>query len=289
MPQELISIGLPIALILIMFGVGLNLTAQNFTFVLKYPRSFLIGAICQLLLLPIIAIIVIYITGLKNELAIGLFIIAICPGGVTSNLYSYLSKGDVELSVALTTVIGFITPFTIPFLIIWAINFYLGQDSDFSLPVIKTWIQLIAVTVIPVMLGMLVKNKWSSFAIKFKPYVGIFSVLVLAAVIASICMQLGMKVFDFVKIIGIPVLVLNIITMGLGYVIAKSMLNNKAQARTITLEVGLQNGTIALLITSAILENNIMSIAPSIYSLLMFITATLFTIFVLQRDKLTNS
>lgn len=285
--QTLTQVALPIAIILIMTGVGLSLTPADFKRVLKQPKAFFVGAICQMLILPAIAIAVIALTGLEGELAIGLFILSLCPGGATSNLYSYLAKADVGLSVSLTAVIGFITPFTIPLLAVWAINFYGSEGNQFELPIMTTWIKLMIVTVIPVLVGMGIRAKWSDFAKRSERYVSWFSIAVLVFVVISICVNLGEKLIDFAIATGPAVIVLNLTTMALGYFAGRLLLHQEDQSRAITLEVGMQNGTLALLITSAILESGAMSMAPSIYSLFMFISATVFTYLVLQRDKTT--
>ena len=286
--QTLTQVALPIAIILIMTGVGLSLVPTDFKRVFQQPKAFLVGATCQMLLLPLIAIAVIALTGLEGELAIGLFILSLCPGGATSNLYSYLAKADVSLSVSLTSVIGFITPFTIPLLAAWAINFYGIEGEQFELPIISTWIKLMAVTVIPVLIGMGIRAKWSNLAKRSETYVSGFSMAVLAFIIISICINLGEKLIDFAIATGPAVIILNLTTMTLGYFAGRFLLHQEAQSRTITIEVGLQNGTLALLITSGILESSAMSIAPSIYSVFMFMTASLFTYFVLRKDNLVK-
>lgn len=283
--QTLTQVALPIAIILIMMGVGLSLVPADFKRVFQQPRAFLVGAICQMLILPLIAIAVIALTGLEGELAIGLFILSLCPGGATSNLYSYLVKADVGLSVSLTAVIGFVTPFTIPVLAVWAINFYGSEADQFQLPIVSTWIKLMAVTVIPVLIGMGVRTKWTNFAKRSETYVSWFSMAVLAFVIISICINLGEKLIDFALAAGPAVIMLNLSTMILGYLAGRFLLHKEAQSRTITLEVGMQNGTLALLITTGILQSGAMSIAPSIYSLFMFISASAFTYIMLKRDK----
>ncbi|MCD8531579.1 MAG: bile acid:sodium symporter family protein [Saccharospirillaceae bacterium] len=285
MLQSLIQIGLPVALILIMVGVGLGLTPEDFRRVFRQPRGFLIGAFCQMLLLPLIAMAVIAATGLHGEMAIGLFILALCPGGTTSNLYSFLARADVGLSVSLTAVIGFITPFTIPLLGVWAIHYYSDAGSHFELPIVSTWIKLMIITVIPVIIGMAIRAKWPHFARRMEPLITRFSVVVLIAVILSICINLGDKLVGFTLQAGPAALLLNVSTMGLGYLAGRWFLHSEAQARAISLEVGLQNGTLALLITTSILQSAEMSIAPSVYSLIMFVSASLFTVAVLRRDR----
>lgn len=287
MLQTLIQIALPIAIILIMVGVGLSLVPADFKRVLVQPKAFLLGAFCQMILLPVFAFTIIAITGLEGELAIGLFILALCPGGATSNLYTYLAKGDVGLSVSLTSVIGFITPFTIPLLAAWAINYYGIEGQQFDLPIVKTWLTLMAVTVIPVIIGMLLRAKWDILAKRAERFVSWFSIAVLVLVIVSIGISQGDKWVEYTISAGPAAILLNISTMMLGYFASRFFLHRESQSRAITLEVGLQNGTLTLLITQGILQSSAMSVAPSVYSIFMFLSASIFSYIVLKRDKAT--
>jgi BASS family bile acid:Na+ symporter len=287
--QTITQVALPIAIILIMIGVGLSLVPADFKRIFQQPKAFWVGAVCQMIFLPLIAIAVIALTGLEGELAIGLFILSLCPGGATSNVYSYLAKADVGLSVSLTAVIGMITPFTIPLLAVWAINFYGSEGEKFELSIISTWFKLMVVTVIPVLIGMGVRAKWSDFAKRSEIYVSRFSIIVLVFVIISFCINLGDKLIGFAIATGPAVIILNLTTMTLGYFAGRFLLHREDQSRTITLEVGMQNGTLALLITSGILQTGGMSVAPTIYSLFMFLSASLFTYLVLRKDNLKKN
>lgn len=286
MLNDLISAGLPIALILVMTGVGLGLRPDDFRRVVQEPKGFIVGAASQLLLLPLVALLIITLFGLTGGIAIGLFIIALCPGGSTSNLYSMLAKGDVGLSVSLTAIIGFITPFTIPLLGAWAINHYSDADNVIKLPIVETFTKLIVIGVVPVIIGMIIRAKWSKFAASAAPWVNRFSMMVLALLIIAISIKLGPNLEAAAVAAGPAALVLNVVTMLAGYSLGRVLLHRENQARTIGLEVGLQNGTMALLITADVLKDNMMSMAPIVYSLMMFVTATAFTFVVLRRSSI---
>jgi len=281
----LTQIGLPLALILIMTGVGMSLRPANFQQVLRQPKAFFVGATAQLLFLPLLAVGVIWLFGLSGELAVGLFILALCPGGTTSNLYSYLAKADVGLSVSLTALVGFISPFILPLLAAWAMQYYLGADSALQLPLMKTWLTLLIVGVVPVFVGMLIKARFTAFAERAQPLISRFSVLVLLLLIVSIALDLGDALWHYLLLSGPAALALNILSMAAGYLLGRWLLHSEQQSRTICLEVGLQNGTLALLITTGILQSAQMSIAPSVYSLLMFASASFFTWWVVKRKQ----
>lgn len=283
MLASLISTGLPIALIIVMMGVGLGLTPNDFRRVAKEPKGFFIGFVGQLILLPLIALLVIKLLGLTGGVAIGLFIIALCPGGTVSNLYSMLAKADVGLSVSLTAVVGLITPFTIPLFASWAIIYFNDSTQSFHLPFLQTFLQLIMVGVLPVLAGMLIRSKWPSFAQRAEPWVNRVSSVVLALLVVAICIQMGDQLPASFVAAGPGALLLNVIAISFGYALGRTLLQRESQARTIALEVGLQNGTMALMITTGLLKSAEMSMAPIVYSLLMFVSAALFTAWVRRK------
>ncbi|MEZ7957704.1 MAG: bile acid:sodium symporter family protein [Rubritalea sp.] len=288
MAEIIIPILLPVALILVMTGVGMTLELKDFKQVAKFPKAFLLGALCQLILLPILAVAAVTITQLSGALAVGLIIISLCPGGVTSNLFTYLAKGDVGLSVSLTAVIGFITPFTIPFVLSWALAWQQVDSASFSLPILSTIIKLFAISVLPVLIGMFLKSRLKEKATKAEPWVRVISSSVLVLVIIALYIKLGTeKVNAFAVLTGPACIALNLAGILLGFGLSCLCRLNVSQRISITMEVGLQNGTIALLIAAEILKNDAMIIAPCIYSLWMMIPATI-VVFLSKRVKKLN-
>ena len=282
----LTTVVLPIALAVIMLGMGLSLVVDDFRRVLRHPKAFAVGAFCQLVLLPALGFGVASALGLDPLLAVGLVILALCPGGTTSNMYAYLAKGDVALSISLTAVASLIAPFTIPIFATIAMDSFLGEAQSLALPIPKTIITLLVITVIPVGIGMVIRNKAEAFAKRAEKPVKILSIVFLAAVIAGIVKQNWDALPDFFAQAGLAALVLNLATMALGFGAAVLFRLNREQSITIGLEVGIQNGTTALLVTATLLENSTMSIPPAVYSIIMFVTGALFALLV---NKVSSS
>ena len=274
----LIKVVLPLSLFIIMLGMGLSLTLSDFKRVLQYPKAVCIGISCQMLLLPAVALLVIKIFNPSLELSMGLMILAFCPGGTTSNLISYLAKADLALSVTLTVIVSVLSPFTIPFFTKIAFEFLTGTGKVIELPFLKTFITLAAITFIPVAIGMLVNKKAPTFAAKCSSPIKVLSILFLMIIIAGIMKQNWTDLPQFFREIGPSALLLNCLTMILGFSIAKMFKLSHKQSQAIGIEVGIQNGTTALLVTGTILNNPEMSIAPSIYSILMFATGAIFAV-----------
>lgn len=275
----LVSVVLPASLFIIMFGMGMSLTIPDFKRVFEQPKAFLIGISAQMLLLPILAFAVVNVFEMDPLLAVGLMILSFCPGGTTSNMFSFLAKGDVALSITLTACVSLIAPFTIPLLANLSMDYFLGEGSEFSLPLVKTVVQLLVITVVPVMLGMILRSKKPAFCDRMENSVKIFSIFFLFLIIAGIVKNNWANMASYLQQVGPSVVLLNILAMGLGLAIAVAMKLDRKQAVTISYEVGIQNGTTAMLITSTILHNDTMTIAPAIYGLLMFVTGGIFGLF----------
>ncbi len=281
----LTKVVLPLALFVIMLGMGLALSMADFKRVSKAPRAFAIGLGAQMILLPIIGFGIATALSLPPALAVGLMVLALCPGGTTSNLYAYLARGDLALSISLTATASLIAPFTLPIIGSVALQHFMGEDTAVTLPLGKTIIQLVAITVVPVSIGMLIRAKATPFALRAERVVKITSAIFLVAVIAGIMRNVWSQLPAFFADAGLATLLLNVITMGCGYGLAKAAKLTKPQSVTIGLEVGLQNGTTALLVTGTILQNATMSIPPAVYSLIMFATGAIFCFLVAPREE----
>jgi len=263
---------LPIALAVIMLGMGLSLTLADFRRVMRAPKAFAVGIACQLLLLPAVGFGLAYALDLPGVLATGLVILALCPGGTTSNMFAYLAGGDVALSISLTAVVSLIAPFTIPIFAGIAMRQFMGESQVIELPLAKTILTLLLITVVPVAIGMIIRAKLPKLADRSEKPVKILSIVFLAAIIAGIMKSNGSNLMDFFAAAGWAALALNISTMALGFAAAAAFRLSRPQSITIGLEVGIQNGTTALFVTNTLLLNPQMSIAPAVYSIIMFVT-----------------
>lgn len=282
-PEQLIHVVnvqvIPLCLFLIMLGMGLSLVLDDFRRVVAYPRAVAIGLGCQLVLLPLIGFGLANVMPLSPELAVGVMLLAVCPGGTTSNLYAHLGRGDVALSVTLTAVASVVTVFTIPFIINGTLLHFMGETAQLSLPVGKTMISLMALTAIPIAIGMTIRGFFPRFAIIVEQKVKYFAVIFLILLIGFLVFQ-QMDVFlDSLIKAGPVALVLNLSTMAIGFWGARAFALNRAQSVSVTLEVGLQNSSLSMVLALGMLNNYAMSLTPAIYTGVMFITAGMLVYF----------
>jgi BASS family bile acid:Na+ symporter len=275
-PDLLTKVILPASLFLIMFGMGLSLRLNDFKDVLKDPKAMTIGLIGQLLVLPLIAFFIAVLLNLSPEIAVGLMIIALAPGGATSNLLTYLSKGDVSLSISLTAVVSLITPFTIPIVAALSMSYFMGSASEFNVPILKTILQLLVITLIPVALGMLVLSRWPNAAKSLENKLKWFSLFFLILIIVLIVLKNADNVFGFFAQAGLATFILNVVVLAVGYQMAKLAKLSHPQAVSIGFEVGIQNGTLALVVAGSLIGNEVMMIPAVTYSLIMFFTGAAF-------------
>ena len=263
------SLILPAALIFIMFGMGMGLAPSDFRRIIVAPKAKLVGLGCQLIVLPLLAFGLAVGLGLPGDLAVGLILIASCPGGATSNIITHLARGDGALSVGLTAVSSLVTVFTLPLVVGAAIRHFLGENTDLVLPFWKTFAQLLVVTILPVALGMwakAVRPEWCQrFAKPFNRISLAFLVLVIAVAVAREKDLAGQFLLA-----GPAAVALNLTGMAVGFAAAAWFGLGLAQRITISIETGIQNGTLALAIALGLLENSRIAMPAVVYSLMMF-------------------
>ncbi|MGP4974473.1 bile acid:sodium symporter family protein [Psychrobacter alimentarius] len=284
------SVVIPICLFLIMMGMGLTLVTNDFKRVLKYPKAVGIGLTNQLILLPVIGFALANIMPLEPEYAVGVMLLVLCPGGTTSNLFTYLAKGDVALSVTMTAIASIITVFSIPVVLSFSLIHFMGAGSEFQLPVLKTVLTLVLLTILPISVGMLIKRFAPRVADSSQQYVSRFGVTFLAFLVAFLSYVQRDIIVEAFFATGPVSLLLNLSTMALGYYTSKWFGLNLAQRASVTLEVGLQNSTLSIFMALTLLANYKMSLMPAIYTLIMFLTAgILVRIFSAKYHKLKKS
>lgn len=269
----LTTVFLPLALAFIMLGMGLSLTVKDFKNIFLFPKAAFIGLLNQLILLPVFGFALVQLFGLSGALAVGVMILAACPGGATSNLITHLSKGDIALSISLTAVTSFITIITIPLIVNFAISHF-GEEGSVALPVGETIIQIMGVTVIPVSIGMFLKKRFPNLSLKADRPVRFASAVFFAMIILAAILKERDSIVAFFIISGPVMLSLNVLTLFTGYFLATVFILPKRQRLTISIESGIQNGTLGILIAATLLKNSEMTIPIAIYSLIMFMTAT---------------
>ncbi len=279
-----IQVVLPAALFIIMLGMGLSLKPVDFKLVASKPKAVLLGTLAQMLMLPLLAYIIVLALDLHGALAMGVLILALCPGGTTSNLFTYLAKGDTALSVTLTSVVSLLAPITVPFMIVFFMGLVMGDGQQIELPILKTILQLVVITIIPIGIGMLINHYKPNFSARAENPVKIFSVAFLLIIVVGIVAKNINHMADYFSQAGIASLLLNISCMVFGYGLAKLAKLNEAQSKAISIEVGFQNGTLAIVIALTLLENTQMAIAATCYSLIMFATGAVFA-WVLNRKS----
>jgi BASS family bile acid:Na+ symporter len=270
----LTEIFLPVALGVIMFGMGLALVPADFRRILVFPRATLVGLFCQLVLLPSIAFLMLTVISLPPALAVGVMLLSFCPGGATSNLLSNLARADVALSITLTAISSMITVFTIPVFMNLSMEHFLGEGRYVELPVLKTMLQIILITVIPVSIGMILRWKFTGYAKRSEKPVKVASALFIVIVIAGVIIKEKENIAGYFVQVGVIMLLINALILVFGYLISKLFRLSHPQGSAVAIESGIQNGTLAIAIatSSMLLNNSEMSIPAAVYSLIMFVT-----------------
>jgi len=267
---------LPLALAFIMFVLGLGLTGADFLRVIKQPRDFFVGAFSQVILLPIIAFILVKIWPIAPELAIGVMIIAAAPGGVTSNLLTSFAKGDVALSISLTAIISLLCVITIPFIVLTSVGLLSNSNINQDISLFSMSRDMFLIVTAPVILGMLVRRFASGAALKSEPIAKKISILLFVLVLLGAIAAERENVVSYFAQAGLITLVLNVAMMVIAYYVAKLLATGTEQKKCITIECGLQNGTLAIFVATSIFGGGMYVIPAATYSLIMFVTSLIF-------------
>ena len=271
-----VDVFLPLALAFIMFALGLGLTGNDFLRVIRQPRDFFVGTFSQIILLPIIAFILVKLWPISPELAIGVMIIAAAPGGVTSNILTSFAKGDVALSISLTAIISLLSVITVPFIILTSVILIENSGLDLNISLTNMAISMFLIVTVPVIIGMIFRKFASNGAIKFEPIAKKISAVLFVIVLLGAIVAEKDNVVSFFAQAGLITLVLNVVMMIVAYYIAQLLASGTEQKKCITIECGLQNGTLAIFVATSIFGGGMYVIPAATYSLIMFGTSLIF-------------
>ena len=267
---------LPVALGIVMLGLGLSLTIADFARVVRFPKAVLVGLFAQTVVLVAIAYLLARLADLPPELAVGLMLLAASPGGATANIYSHLARGDVALNITLTAVNSLLALATLPLIVDASLAHFLGQDQYVPPPTRKI-VEVAAIIVVPVVLGMALRAGLPRLAAALERPIRVFAVLVLAAVIMAAIVAEWERLPGFIAAVGAVCLAFNLLSMAIGYGLPRVLALPRGQAIAISMEIGIHNGTLAIFIALNVLQNAAMSVPAAVYSIIMFVTASVFT------------
>ena len=280
--MEVVTKIAPIALALIMLALGLGLTGQDFLRVAKQPKDFLVGLICQLILLPIIAFLLLKIFNLPLEIALGVMIIAAAPGGVTSNVLTKFANGDVALSISLTAIISLISIISVPFIVFKSAELLEVVEISKEISMIGISMKMFLVVTLPVLIGMLIRKFATNFVMSKSQLIERISVFLFVIVFAAIWVEEWENIMGYIKQAGLITLVLNIVMMFIGYYVAKFLASGVSQRKSISLECGLQNGTLAVFVASQLFTEITYLIPTATYAIVMFLTSIIY-VFIVRK------
>ena len=277
--MEIVTKIAPLCLAIIMFSLGLGLTINDFLRVIKYPKNFLVGFICQVILLPIIAFILINLITLTPEIALGVMIIAAAPGGVTSNVLTKFANGDVALSVSLTAIVSLISIATVPFIVFYSANF-LEIEILKEITMNSIAIKMFFVVTAPVLLGMIIRKLKQDLVMAYESLFQKISIILFLIVFAAIWVEEWGEIMSYIKTAGLISIILNITMIIIGFYVAKFLVSGIAQRKSISLECGLQNGTLAVYVATQLFDQKVYLFPTAAYALIMFVTSIFFVLLV---------
>ena len=273
--MEIVTTIAPFALALIMFGLGLGLTTTDFSRVVKNPKDFFVGFFSQLILLPIVALGLVFLLNLPTTIAVGLMIIAAAPGGVTSNILTKFANGDVALSVTLTAVTSLVSILTVPFVVINSANI-IGVSISSDISIANVALKMALVVTVPVLFGMIIRKLFTNFILSKVNLIDKLSGILFIIVFAAIYIEERNNILDYILQSGLAVLILNIVMMTLAFLIAKKYASGISQQKCIAIEGGLQNGTVAVFVATLIFDDVAFVVPTASYALIQYVTGFLF-------------
>ena len=273
----------PIALAIIMFGLGLGLTPYDFKRVISFPKDFFVGFIGQVVLLPIIAFGLVQFINVSPEIALGIMIIASAPGGVTSNVLTKFAGGDVALSISLTAIISLLSIITVPFIVFKSASL-IGIDITKEISMIAVALKMFFVVTVPVFLGMIVRSLMTNFVISKTLFIQRISIILFLIVFISIWVEEWDRLVSFITSSGLVAFTLNVIMLFVGYFLAKFFASGIPQRKCISLECGLQNGTLAVVVATQLFDDIVFLYPTAAYALIMFVTSIFFVLIVRKID-----
>ena len=277
--MEIVTKIAPLCLAIIMFILGLGLTINDFLRVIKYPKNFLVGFICQVILLPIIAFILINLITLTPEIALGVMIIAAAPGGVTSNVLTKFANGDIALSVSLTAIVSLISIATVPFIVFHSANFLeIEILKEIAMSSIAT--KMFFVVTVPVLLGMIIRKLKQDLVIAYESLFQKISIILFLIVFTAIWVEEWGEIMSYIKTAGLISIILNMTMIIIGFYVAKFLVSGIAQRKSISLECGLQNGTLAVYVATQLFDQKVYLVPSAAYVLIMFVTSIFFVLLV---------
>ena len=277
--MEIVTKIAPLCLAIIMFSLGLGLTINDFLRVIKYPKNFLVGFICQVILLPIIAFILINLITLTPEIALGVMIIAAAPGGVTSNVLTKFANGDVALSISLTAIVSLISIATVPFIVFYSANF-LEIEILKEITMNSIAIKMFFVVTAPVLLGMIIRKLKQDLVIAYESLFQKISIILFLIVFTAIWVEEWGEIMSYIKTAGLISIILNMTMIIIGFYVAKFLVSGIAQRKSISLECGLQNGTLAVYVATQLFDQKVYLVPTAAYVLIMFVTSIFFVLLV---------
>ena len=282
------NIILPLALAFIMFSLGLGLTTKDFSRVIRQPKDFLAGFLSQILLLPLVAFVLISSVSVSPEIALGIMIIAAAPGGVTSNILTSFGRGDVALSISLTAIISLLSVFTIPLIIGFSYTHFFGHSMDGDITITRIAISVFSIVTVPVFIGLCVRHFATNFTGRFaeasrKISAGLFILVLLGAIF-----QERNNIVEYYADTGLITFTLNILMIAIAWFLASAIGSGTKQKIAISIECGLQNGTVAIAVATLLFDGGPTVIPAATYSLTMFFSALIFIYFLRRKYPITE-